>query len=41
MLGLHLVMVSLHRLCTISIEQDKIESVTLHTIFSVQSLKSS
>jgi hypothetical protein len=41
MLDFHLVMVSLHRLFTISIDQDKIESATLHTIFSVQSLTSS
>jgi hypothetical protein len=35
MLELHLVLMTLHKQFTISIEQDKVELVTLNTIFSV------
>ena len=35
MLGLHLVLVALHRRFIISIEQDKQKMVTLNAIFSV------
>ena len=36
--SIHLVLVTLHGRSTMSIEQDKIEMVTLNTIFSVVSL---